>query len=431
MNDSQHPTAHEVPQGNDPLPKIELHFPRLTDDLPGIGGEIRRRPEDFEVEEIPLYEASGEGTHNYLWVEKRGISSMEMVHRMAAALGRSARDIGLAGLKDARAVTRQWVSIEHIDPQQLTGLKGDGWQLLDVRRHRNKLKIGHLAGNRFRIVIRSPTAENAGGVARKIIERLKGQGVPNIFGRQRFGLRGDTHLMGLALIKGQHRQFCDQLLGRPQPGDPPAAQRFRSLYDQGRYHQVRAALPGGHREHKAVLDGLLRSKGDFRRAALSLPKNMKRFFISAWQSALFNQVLHLRNPHLGRIMAGDLAWLHDRGAVFTVEDADAEQVRADNFEISPTGPLFGYRMTQPTGEPGRIEEQVLAASTVTPDDLRRGGSDGLKGGRRPLRVPLGEASVEELPDGVRLTFVLPSGCYATTVLDEVMKIGLIDESPAE
>ena len=419
MNDVQ-------PAAPVPPPAGAIPFPRLTDDLPGIGGEIRRLHEDFQVEEIPLYEASGEGTHNYLWVEKRGISSMELVHRMARTLGRDSREIGLAGLKDARAVTRQWISIEHVEPQKLAGLKGDGWQVLDVRQHRNKLKIGHLSGNRFRILIRD-AAPGAAATARAVIDRLHAQGVPNIFGRQRFGFRGDTHLMGMALLKGNAREFCDQLLGRPQPTDPPAARRFRVFYDVGKYHESRATLPPGHREHKAVLDGLMRARGDFRKAMQALPKNMKKFFISAWQSALFNQLLARRNPGLGIMMQGDLAWLHDRGAVFPVEDLAAEQPRADSFEISPTGPLFGYRMSQPTGEPGRMEAEILSGSGISADDLHRGGSDNLKGGRRPLRVPLADAAVEECRDGLWLTFVLPSGCYATTVLDEVMKVGLVDE----
>jgi tRNA pseudouridine13 synthase len=397
-------------------------LPLLTADLPGIGGRLRAAVEDFQVQEIPLYEPRGEGTHSYLWVEKRGLPTMELVHLLARALGRNPRDFGVAGLKDARAVTCQWISIEHVDSARLASLEGDGFRVLKVARHGNKLRIGHLKGNQFRILVRDP-CPGAEPRARAILDRLTAVGVPNLFGRQRFGLRGDTHLIGGAILRRDWTLMCDLLLGGPRETDPPAGRYFRGLYEGGQFREARAALPPGHREHAAVLEALMRTGGDFARAAGALPRNMKRFFVSAWQSALFNEVLARRAPELGRLMVGDLAWLHDRGAVFAVQDAAAEQQRADRLEISPTGPLFGYRMTQPTGLPGEMEERVLAATGMTLDDFRRGGEDSVKGGRRPLRAPLAGALVEPAPEGLWVSFRLPPGCYATTVLDELMKTG--------
>ncbi|MBN2583563.1 MAG: tRNA pseudouridine(13) synthase TruD [Planctomycetes bacterium] len=395
-------------------------MPRLTDDLPGTGGRLRAGMDDFEVTELPLYEPSGQGTHSYLWIEKRGIATMEMVHRLARTLGRDARDFGTAGLKDARAVTRQWVSIEHVDDGRLEGLSGDGWRVLRVSRHGNKLKIGHLRGNEFAITIRDVPPDAAARV-RAVVDRLCEVGVPNLFGHQRFGLRGDSHLVGRAIVAGQWREVCDVLLGRPSENDPPKGRQFRKLYDAGRYQGARAVLPSGHREHIAVLDTLIRTRGDFGRAARAMPKNMRRFFVSAWQSALFNEVVAQRMPELGRLMVGDLAWLHDRGAVFTVEDVEAEQLRADRLEISPSGPLFGGRMKSPLGRPGEIEREVLAASGLSEQVLARNKT--LRGGRRPMRVPLVGAEVEETSRGIRVKFALPAGTYATVVMDEIMKCG--------
>lgn len=397
-------------------------MPRLTADLPGVGGRIRHEFDDFQVDELPLYEPQGQGPHTYLWIEKRGIPTMELVHRLAASLKRNARDIGVAGLKDARAVTRQWISVEHLDQALAATLAGDGWRVLKVGSHRNKLRIGHLKGNAFRVRIRG-TDPDASARARAVLDQLVARGVSNLFGPQRFGLRGDSHLIGRAIVKGDAQALCDTLLGGPRPSDPHAGRTFRSLYDAGNFRGARAALPRGHREHAAVLDGLIRSGGDVRRAARALPKGMRRFFVSAWQSGLFNEVLARRMSDLSRLMTGDLAWLHDRGAVFRVEDLAAEQPRADRFEISPTGPLFGHRMTEPQGRPGEIETAVLAESGMTPQDLCGGAAADLKGGRRPLRVPLEGADIEPTADGLWLTFHLPAGCYATTILDEVMKTG--------
>jgi len=395
-------------------------LPRLTDDLPGTGGRLRVSMEDFEVTELPMYEPSGQGTHSYLWIEKRGIATMELVQRLARTLGRNPRDFGTAGLKDARAVTRQWVSVEHVDDRRLEGLAGDSWRVLRVSRHGNKLKIGHLRGNEFAITIRD-VAPGAAARARAVVDRLVRVGVPNLFGHQRFGLRGDSHLIGRAIVAGQWREVCDVLLGRPSEADPPRGRQFRSLYDAGRYQGARAVVPPGHREHIAVLDALIRTRGDFGRAARAMPKNMLRFFVSAWQSALFNEVTARRMPHLGQLMAGDLAWLHDRGAVFTVEDATAEQPRADRLEISPSGPLFGGRTKQAGGQPGEIEREVLAASGLDERALMRNKS--LRGGRRPMRVPLVGAEIDDTSHGIRVRFSLPAGTYATVVMDEIMKCG--------
>jgi len=86
-------------------------LPFLTRDLPGVGGIVKTRPEDFFVEELPLYEPSGSGTHVYAQIEKKGLGTREALDRVARALGILRRDIGSAGLKDAHAVARQWISI--------------------------------------------------------------------------------------------------------------------------------------------------------------------------------------------------------------------------------------------------------------------------------------------------------------------------------
>ena len=114
-----------------------------------------------------------------------------------------------------------------------------------------------------------------------------------------------------------------------------------------------------------------------------------------------------------------MAYLHDRGAVFSVEDPEAEQARADQLEISPSGPLFGYKLTVAGGAPGEMERAVLAEERLELESFRLPGMR-LKGARRPLRVPLGEARAW-LDDGLMLSFSLPPGCYATVVLAEVMK----------
>src|SRR5262252_7869202 len=128
--------------------------PLFTADLPGVGGRIRVQPEDFEVEEVPSYEPCGSGDHLYLWVEKRGIAPEFFARTIAVRLGTHPGNVGTAGLKDRHAVTRQWVSVPKEFEPNVGKIDGDGIRVLKTGLHTNKLKPGHLRGNRFRILIR-------------------------------------------------------------------------------------------------------------------------------------------------------------------------------------------------------------------------------------------------------------------------------------
>src|SRR5712692_10073042 len=128
--------------------------PLLTADLGGIGGRIKAQPEDFVVEEVPAYEPSGSGDFLYLWVEKRGMGAEYFTRQIAKRLDIPPGEVGTAGLKDRHAVTRQMVSVPVAVEPRLPQLEGDGIRLLRVGRHTNKLRPGHLRGNRFRILIR-------------------------------------------------------------------------------------------------------------------------------------------------------------------------------------------------------------------------------------------------------------------------------------
>ncbi|GAH69541.1 unnamed protein product, partial [marine sediment metagenome] len=129
-------------------------LPFLTTDLPGIGGVIRRRLEDFRVEELPLYAPSGEGTHVYFRVVKSGVPTPVAVRRIARHMGVHPGAIGFAGLKDAHAITSQWMSLEFADEAQLARFRDSQVGIAEITRHGNKLRPGHLAGNCFGIRIR-------------------------------------------------------------------------------------------------------------------------------------------------------------------------------------------------------------------------------------------------------------------------------------
>jgi tRNA pseudouridine13 synthase len=159
-----------------------------------------------------------------------------------------------------------------------------------------------------------------------------------------------------------------------------------------------------------------------RQAALTLPHKLLRLYLSACQSQLFDQLLEQRLPELGALRDGDIAYKHDNGACFRVENAATEQPRADRFEISPTAPLFGFKVMQADNQPGDAEQTLLAGTGLTLANWQLGKGLAMPGERRPLRVPLQQVSIKPAAaTDLLLSFALPKGSYATSVLLEIIK----------
>lgn len=395
-----------------------MNLPYLTQNRPGVGGKIKVNPEDFIVEEIPLYLPSGQGQHVYVNIEKRGLSTYAAVKQIARALNVPAKDIGYAGLKDAQAITRQTISINGVTLNAVEALNLSGIKILSVNRHRNKLKTGHLIGNRFIIRVRD-VPKDAIPTAEAILATLTEQGVPNFFGEQRFGARGNTDKLGESLIRGDTAEFVAEFLGRPQLHESPPIQAARQLADEGRWEESAARWPRNFSDEQRAALAISKAGGQPKVAFKALNKKLKGLFVSAFQAKLFNQLLIKRMDQLGQLENGDVAYIHGKGAAFLVTDASIEQPRADRFEISPAGPLFGPKTLKAAGNPGQQEQLILADYNLLPEDFRVPGLK-IQGTRRPYRFQLKEARLW-WDDGLMLSFELQAGAYATTVLAEVMK----------
>lgn len=335
---------------------LDRPFATTGDPLPG---RLRETPEDFQVEEIPAYSPSGEGDHLYVRFRKRGLDTKAAVGQLARALEVNPKETGFAGLKDRHAVTTQWASFLFGDAAKLEGVDLEGIEVLESARHGNKLRTGHLRGNRFRLRLRG-TPAGAQAEAERRLAQLGRDGLPNFFGVQRFG-RGADNLA---------------------------------------------------RAHAWLVEGGRAPRAPFQRKLL----------MSAWQSALFNHLLseRLRAGTYATVEAGDLARTA-RGGLFVVEAGDADPAeRAERFEISATGPMFGSKMRWPQGDVEARERAVLEAAGLDVDRLKGFRKQG-PGARRPYRVPLGETHVEEDAEGLQVAFDLPSGAYATVVMRELIR----------
>jgi tRNA pseudouridine13 synthase len=246
----------------------------LTRLLPGTGGVIKQTPDDFLVEELPLYLPSGTGEHLYLLLEKTGLTTHDLLRQLARQLNIRERDIGYAGLKDARATTRQYVSLPGGILQQALTLEIPGVRILSAERHGNKLRLGHLAGNRFRIRIRE-VGEDAEEKALDVLQVLQALGVPNLFGEQRYGVLGNSHLIGGALLRNNHREAARLVIGDPGAITNQRWQEAARHYQSGELSTALEVVPERFREERRMIQQLLDGKSH-RQAVLDLPRNKLR-----------------------------------------------------------------------------------------------------------------------------------------------------------
>jgi tRNA pseudouridine13 synthase len=360
----------------------------MSERVPGI---VKATPEDFVVEEIPAYEPSGRGDHVFVRFRKRDLTTDAAVRAIAGALGASARDAGVAGMKDKRAVTVQTISLfpprgksAEDFARDASALALPGIEVLEVKRHEHKLKTGHLRGNRFVIRVRGVPASRSTELGARFAE-IAGAGVPNAFGAQRFGVAGDNAARARAILEGTE----------PAPRD----------------------------------------------------KRLLRLLYSALQSAVFNDVLAERVARgtWTTALLGDVLKKEDTGGLFVCTDELADAARAARGELSATGPMFGPKTMQAAGEPAEIEAAALVRH-LGADHARLYAPELGEGTRRPLRLrvagltarlapaepldvvappdqdhnPVATVTGEEQTSWV-VEFVLPRGAFATTVLEQIVQ----------
>lgn len=334
-------------------------LPYVTPDIPPIDAEFRAEVDDFEVEEIPAYDPVGSGSHVFVLLEKRGSTTRDAVRRLCAAVGARPETAGWAGLKDKRAVTRQWISLFDVDEHQVARAEVEGVRILRAARHPHKLRTGHLRANRFKIRLRRIDAARIDDL-RRALSRIETVGLPNYFGPQRFGADGKN---------------ADRAL-------------------------------------RWVRDGARAPRKGFQR----------KLEMSALQSELFNQYVaeRVHDSELGRVRDGALAKKHDSGGLFVVTDVPATQARADAWELSPTGPIFGAKMRWPEGPAREAEERLLTEAGLGVSNFSRWRRIA-PGTRRFERVPVPEIAVQTSENAALLDFTLPAGSYATILVREILK----------
>ena len=406
----------------------------LTEDMPGTGGIIRQRPDDFCVEEQPLEDLAGKGEHLYLYIEKRKATTIDVARRLAKLFRVSRQSVSYAGLKDKHAVTRQQFSI-HLpdasdDQKLLARINYTKLNLLWSDRHTRKLRRGQLKCNRFVIYIRNVDPTRVVH-AKRIVDRMIDSGVPNFIGDQRFGYRQNNARIGRAMLLGEWQEMLDELLGRP--GYPPNddAEAGRNAYDCGDYHQAIDLWPRKLRYDRQVLDALRQGKSP-EDAVMTMDWHQRGFLFNALQSGIFNRALdrRLREGSMGTLLAGDVAFGHADREMFVVDEETARIETAPGGRvhrqvISPSGPMWGADMLRAAGKVAEAELDALHEYDLTESDRIGMGKHPAMGSRRPLRVPLINpdlsGGVDRHGPYIRIAFDLSRGSFATVVLREIMK----------
>ncbi|MEA5124403.1 tRNA pseudouridine(13) synthase TruD [Xanthomonas floridensis] len=340
-----------------------------------LGAAMRSTPDDFQVDELPAFEPSGEGEHLLLTIRKRGQNTAYVAKVLARWAGIAEMGVSYAGLKDRHAVTTQRFSVhlpKRVAPDLAT-LDDAQMQVIDNTWHNRKLQRGALLGNRFVLTLRQVQGER--DAIEQRLQAIAARGIPNWFGEQRFGRDGGNVASALAMFG--HVQHAD---GSLAPA-PPSKRRLRN-------------------DQRSIL-------------------------LSAARSALFNRVLAARvqQGSWDSALEGE-AWMLDGSrSVFGPEPwSDVLAERLARFDIHPSGPLWGAGELRPTDLAAAVEQGALADPQS--QALKQGlEAAGLKQERRALRLrPQNLAYAWQDSQTLRVKFALPPGCYATAVLWELGEV---------
>ena len=320
---------------------------------------IRSVPEDFRVSEQLGFVPDGQGEHVFLYIEKRGLNTADLVQRVSLLAGIHPRDIGFSGLKDRNAVTRQWLSV------RMAGKPEPDWQRLQVndevfvlecQRHSRKLKRGVHRSNGFALRLRDVQGDTEGVVS--ALERIRDRGVPNSFGEQRFGRDGGT---------------------------------------------------------------LLQAQAWMLRGARKLSHSKRGLFLSALRSDLFNRLLaqRVQDGTWDRLQLGDVCQLQGSRSLFPCTELDAAlQQRAAAGDVHPGLPLWGGGESLQSPALVAAQKALLAPQAAVCEFLEQAG---LSVAYRPARLMPDDFSWRFCDDGsLLLTFHLPPGSYATALLAETL-----------
>ncbi len=338
---------------------------------------------DFCVEELPLYDFEGSGEHLIIKVRKKGLTTWELINALSSATGVKARDIGYAGLKDKEGETLQYLSLPRTAAPLIEKFSHESAKILDTTYHKNKIKIGHLKGNRFKLRLKKVMPSDA-LILQNAFSNLSKFGMPNYFGYQRFGNERQNHELGAEIIAGKRKE---------------KNRKLNELY-------LNAWQSHMFNEWLSFRVGLSHLAKEFSKNELT--EALKHFTNNEIDAKAVSEYFKPQE-HFFKILKGDMLCHYPHGRLFEALDVDGESKRFSDKLISPTGLLSGCKVARSSQDARAIEQKYDSDTKM------------LDGSRRYAWIFLENCESKYIEENAHfeLSFNLPKGSYATTALSEL------------
>jgi len=430
------------------VPNVEkkIGIDLYTTKTPGIGGKLRQQTEDFGVIEITNREEGTEGKYLIVELTKRNWETHHLIRDLTRILRISQKRIGFAGTKDKRAVTTQKISIYDVGEEEVQNVHLKDTELKILGRSNKGLELGNLTGNEFIITVRDIDTDKNELESRlsQTTASIKEQGgVPNFFGIQRFGaLRPITHVVGESIVRNDIEKAALAYIAASYPDEPEDTQQVRDrVFETRNYIEGLKEYPLQLRYERAMMHHLVSSSEDYAGSFETLPANIRKMFVHAYQSYIYNTIICARIKKglpLNRAVVGDIVCFKNKAGL--PDNSRNERVTEDNIDgmnnlvrrnrAFVTAPLIGHSSELASGVPGEIEREVIEELNVPIEGFKVPSMEELssKGLRREIllsadpKYTIGEDELNEGKYKVTLDFSLPKGSYATTILREYMKV---------
>jgi tRNA pseudouridine13 synthase len=429
----------------------------------GVGGVIREAVDDFVVEEVLVDGSRAEieefaesrvlgasaSKQRYLLcvLVKRNWDTFIALRNIAKQFGISQKRIQIAGIKDAKAVTAQHITIENCSMEDAAKVNVKDIEIRPVGYVHEKLSTYFLLGNNFTISIKA-IKHSESTVAKRVAEAARALdaigGIPNFFGHQRFGTtRPITHLVGKAIVEEDFEGAAMLFLAKSSVHEHPSSRSARAELQATRnFKRALQDFPKQLRFERLMLRHLVEKPADFVGAFRRLPVRLQVLFVHAYQSYLFNRFLSERVKNgfsLNRAEVGDFVVNVERSGLPMVHVAKvvcAENlsevnalVKAGRMRVAL--PLIGVKQRLSVGVMGQIETQVLEEENVKNENFRVAAVPDLsrRGGLRAIVTPVKDFKLQGVSacatnpraHQADLSFMLLRGSYATVLLRELMK----------
>jgi tRNA pseudouridine13 synthase len=431
--------------------EIQYGMEMYSSNLPGIGGNLKLRFEDFIVEEIspmrevlrvedwqtsdPARVVQGERAKNiHLTVQKMGLSTFDVAAILASSLKISRGYVGYAGLKDKRALTTQRMSVPSKTIDTLTTLMLSRIDIRNLTYQRRQIEIGDLWGNRFRVALRN--SEAVCSESSDALLKLREIPLLNYFGVQRFGVnRPQTHLVGKALVKKDLEEAIKIMLTTTSEHDPDELTDARTKLseDMKPNERIIDAFPRELRYERDVLTYLAKHENDYEKAFSKVPPRVQTLFVHAFQSYLFNRFISERvksgmsvdEPESGDFLfqlntahSGRDSWLYVSES--SIEER-RKQVKSGEFGVA--GPVPGFSTKTPPSTQAEMLKHILREEGIELQDFHNPTKRKLDspGGLHLVSIKVSDLKIQCHEDRFVFEFSLPKGSYATVVMREVMR----------